>query len=402
MARPGGPWWWRERSRWAATVQGRRHAAPKDIGERDRSEAWSWYGALVKEAARPTPTTTVADLCNLYLEACRARVARDDLNGDTMDLNARVLTTACGFVVNGRKFGSTPVREVKLSHLESITVQWAARPGIGKHKTISPAYLRTATGIVRTAFRWGVHPGGGLEPLLPADPFARYKTPRGKPADVRICERKDAARWLRWLRSQPQTETLKNFALLQRCLIATGARPSEFYRATWGEIRWEAGRTSSGATYGLLIRADWKNARKSGKPRRIILLPSILRPLRRLYARLKPEAGELIYRSSWGRAWNATLLAHQTKRHRLAAKAAGVELPADEGRIRGYLWRHLAASNLVMSGVDLVTAGDLLGTSPAMIARTYAHLKDDHIVAAAEVLTNGRGGSGRAGGLPRA
>nr|WP_303652740.1 tyrosine-type recombinase/integrase [Paludisphaera mucosa] len=323
----------------------------------------------------------------------------------TVRLATTVLTQAAGFVVPGGKFGTLPVVDVRLRHLESIVAQWSNRPGVRPGSFVSSSYLATATGLVRTAFRWSVRPGGGLEPLLGADPFAGFRAPTSRPARVAICDRKDAAKWLRWLRAQPRTEASGDFTLLQRCLIATGARPSEFYRATWGEIRWDAGRTEAGATYGVLTRLLWKNSRKSDKPRRIILLPSVLRPLRRLYTRINPAPDSLIFRSSTRKPWDPSMLAQATARLRRAAVAAAVDLGAlggeGEGRARGYLWRHVAASRLVMAGVDLVTVGELLGTSADMIAKTYGHLRDEHVVAAATTLgsagrgvTNGPSGSG--------
>jgi len=401
MPRPGGPWWRKDRSCWSTTIKGARYSAPREIGERDKAAAWAWYSALAAELSAPRADVRVADLFNLYLEACRARLARGDMDAESVRLAKVVLTKAAGFAVDGVKFGATPVGDVRLRHLESIIAQWGDRPGVRAGSKVSASYLSTASGIVRTAFRWATRPGGGSPPILAANPFVGFRPPSPRPAGVAICGRGDAARWLRWLRANADP----GFTLLQRCLVATGARPSEFYRATWGEVRWEAGRMPSGAVYGTLVRAEWKNARKSGKARRIVLLPSVVRPLRRLFERTSPSPGDLIFRSATGKPWYPALLAHATRRAREAAVADGVKLPADTGRIRGYLWRHLAASRLVMQGVDLVTIGDLLGTSPAMIARTYAHLRDEHVVAAASALaaadrkpTTGRGGSAPRGG----
>lgn len=402
MARPGGPWWWKARGRWAATVGGVRRVAPAEIPRDDRAAAWAWYSAEAGEAARPRAAATVADLFNAYLDRCARRVARGEMSPGAERLAGVVFTRACGFAAAGAKFGAIPATDVKRTHLEAVMAAWARRPG-RSGGVVSTSYLATAAGVVRTAFRWAVHPDDGSTPLIPADPFAGYKPPPARPAAVSIPGRADAAAWLRWLRRDGDRE----FLLLQRLLIATGARPSEFTRATWGEIRWDAGRTAAGATYGLLIRGEWKNARKSGKPRRIFLMPSVLRALRRRFDRLRPAPGDLIFRSPWGRPWSPENLAQATARRRATARAAGVDMGGlegdGEGRARPYLWRHLAASRLVMAGVDLVTIGDLLGTSPAMIARTYGHLSDGHVRAAAErLLTSGRGGSGRPGAGPGA
>jgi site-specific recombinase XerD len=58
----------------------------------------------------------------------------------------------------------------------------------------------------------------------------------------------------------------------------------------------------------------------------------------------------------------------------------------DGSSITNYLWRHVAASDLLMSGVDVATVAELLGTSAAQIQRTYGHLLEDHLAAASERL----------------
>ncbi len=373
MARPGGPWWWRERSRWAATIAGRRRTAPAEVGERDRAAAWAWYSALAAEVAAPRPDVRVADLFNLYLDACGTRAVRGDMDRATVRLATTVLTQASGFVVAGGEFGAIPVADVRLSHLEAIAARWAERPGVKPGSRVSPTYLATATGLIRTAFRWAIRPGGGLDPLLEADPFVGFRAPRSRPARVRICDRKDAARWLKWLRAQPQTEAARNFSLLQRCLVLTGARPSEFYRATWGENVLGRGPYGDG---GRLRDID--EARVEELPQQRQAPPH--RP-----AAGSPPAPAPPPRPAPARPGRPDLPLGDRKTLRSLATGPGDgpassgrgrgglrpgELGGDgEGRARGYLWRHLAASRLVMAGVDLLTVGELLETSPARIAR---------------------------------
>ncbi|WP_165248151.1 hypothetical protein [Paludisphaera soli] len=88
-------------------------------------------------------------------------------------------------------------------------------------------------------------------------------------------------------------------------------------------MSWAAGRTATGAVYGTLTRLAWKNSRNSGKPRRIVLLPGVLRPLRRLHDRLRPDPDDLIFRSATGKRCDPSLLAQATARLRRAAAAGG-------------------------------------------------------------------------------
>lgn len=406
MARPGGPWWWKARGRWAATIGGGRRVAPKDVEERDKSAAWAWYSAEAAEAARPRPATTFAGLCNLYLARLAERAALGQVAADTVRVRSSDLTVACGIEVDGVKLGSLAAADVDGRVVRAMAAAWARRPGVREGSPASSATVAAGLGAVRTMVRWAWRPDDGREPLIPADPFAGFRMPRSRPAEVEICGRAEAAAWLRWCRREARDEVGRNFLLLQRALVATGARPGEFFGATWGEVAWSAGSTASGAAYGMLTRREWKNARRTGKPRRIVLLPNLVRPLRRLYERSGASPGDLIFRAARGGPWRADVLAQATARVRARAKAAGVDLGGLEGegpgRARGYLWRHAAASRLVAAGVDLLTAADLLGTSPAMIARTYGHVRADRVVAAAGLLTSGRAGSGRRGGGPSA
>ena len=68
--------------------------------------------------------------------------------------------------------------------------------------------------------------------------------------------------------------------------------------------------------------------------------------------------------------------------------ALAVEVEAEgPDRITNYLWRHTAASTLLMMGVDPTTVAKLLGTSAEMVLKVYGHLLDDHLVEAAGRLS---------------
>lgn len=62
-------------------------------------------------------------------------------------------------------------------------------------------------------------------------------------------------------------------------------------------------------------------------------------------------------------------------------KAAGIE------QFSWHCLRHTFASRLVMSGVDLVTVGDLLGHADIKMTMRYSHLSPDHKLAAVERLS---------------
>lgn len=230
--------------------------------------------------------------------------------------------------------------------------------------------------------------------LIPAYTLGHAKLPPRSGDEPEICSRAAAAEWLRWLRHRHADEAGDagaTFILLQRLMLRTGARPSELHRARWGEITWEIARTPEGHAVGLLTREEWKLRRKTGQARKILLPPAALRPLRRRFAAIAPAADDLIFRDHRGLPWSANELSRQCRKSRLAAAAAGWDLPATgAGRIRPYQWRHTAASKLIADGVDLPTAAKLLGTSIDMLLKTYVHTDVERLLSAAMVL----GGNG--------
>ncbi|MDG3002869.1 tyrosine-type recombinase/integrase [Paludisphaera mucosa] len=389
MARPNSPWWWADRGRWAATIDGKRQAAPKEIAQRDEAGAWAWLSSLQAAARKDSEAAAaplaVAEVFESYLEHLAERVARGDFTEGAYEVTVNHLTTACKFAIGGVKFGAIPAGELGNKHLQAVLDQWARRPGHSA-ATVSSSHLATASRRVMTALRWAAREG-----RIPAFPLEGFKAPKVQRRDVEILTRGHAAAWLRWLHRRSGAESARNFTLLQRVLIETGARPSEVFGATWGEVTWVAGTTPVGASYGLITRSRWKNAAKGGGPRRIILTASILRPLRRLYERLRPARGELIFRAASGNPWDQNALGMRTRRLRLQAAGAGIEIPVEgTGRLRSYAWRHTAASRYLMCGIDVATVAELLGTSADMVTKNYAHLSMAHLAAAAAAGRRGR------------
>ncbi|WP_165071970.1 tyrosine-type recombinase/integrase [Paludisphaera rhizosphaerae] len=390
MARPGGPYWWTARSRWAANIQGSKLTAPREIGPKERAAAWTWYEAEVKRIeeglAAVSRGPSVADLFDAYLGDCQERVAVGTMDSVTLDVTTRLLTTACGFRACGAKFGDLLADQAREQDLRSVAEQWLRRGAPNGRGPASTSYVGTAVRRVKTAWRWAKRTG-----LIRSFPFEDYSGPKVVEPEVEIPPVKTVADWLRYLRSTATSPERRNYLLLQRLIAATGARPSEIATATWGEVAWSVGKTPSGASYGLLVRRKWKNSGKTGKARRIVLGPALLRPLRRLFDRVQPEPGDLIFTSLGGRPWTSNRLVCSGKDLRRAAIAAGWRIPAEGvGRLRAYQLRHLAATRLIERGVESATAAEMLGTSVAMLSRTYLHLSTDHLAAAAEAARGAR------------
>jgi len=369
MPRPSKPWWWAARDRWAATVGGRRIIAPSSIGRKDEHAAWAWH-AEISDGPSVETTSTVDSLCEAYLVWDEARIEVGQRDRRAHENTCSVARRACAAMVGGVRFGSMSPLEVQPDHLPALIAAWT-RSGA------SPGYRRSMANILKIVFRWASRRVDGRSKLIAASPFADVPLPTiPRPAD-RYANRDEAAAWLRWLWRNGH----RKFAQLQRCLIHTGARPSELTRARWGEIKWNGERPA------ILTRADWKAARKTGRPRRVF----VPRRLHRMLRRAEGASGVLVFPSPRGGQWTPSHLSVTTARRRREAIADGVPL-SDEGpdRLTCYRWRHTAASSLLMSSVPVATVAELLGTSPQQIAATYGHLLSDHLADAADVLVRRR------------
>ena len=366
MARVGKPWWWKARNRWAANIDGSRVTAPRSIKKTDRIGAELWYKSQT-DAGRPLATGfTVGELVALYIHWMNE-------SGElTINHAHRALfRTLCRTQLGDQVLGLHVATEIQVEHLEAAIRVWS-RDGR------APGYQRRLAAQWKAVWAWAYRRVVGRTPirLLYENSLAGSRNPAGPIVEERFAERKEAAAWLWWLRSQGRTE----FALLHRCLIWTGARPSEWTRATWGDIQWDA------KPMPVLRREHWKAGKKTGKARRVFIPPFLSRALRRRQAEAESTA-PIFSTFRGGAAWTPGNLSNATARLRRQANAAGYNF-ADTGaeRLTCYRWRHTAASTLLMRGVDVATVAELLGTSVMMIQRHYGHLLADHLAEAARRL----------------
>lgn len=372
MARPGKPWWWARRKCWAATIDGDRKSAPKSIGRKEEGRAWAWYEAARAGGAAMPDAGTVQAICEAYVQWDLSRVHAGDRDAKA-HYSCRIKAERVGNArVAGERFGDLDVATVRHDHMGGLLAAWKA-------EGLSPGYRRELCILAKTIFRWAARPVDGRDRLIPESPFAGAKPPPAPPPAERYATRAEAARWLRWLWRSGR----RDFALLQRCLIHTGARPSEVARASWGEVRWGEG----GEGMAVLVRKQWKSARRTGKVRRVYIPGR----LHRMLLRRRGEPDARLFVSPRGLPWTSNNLGTTTSRLRDEAVDAGVDLPKEgPDRLTCYRWRHTAASTLLMAGVPVSTVAELLGTSVQMIERTYKHLLSSHLADAASLLSRGR------------
>jgi integrase len=363
MPQEPGPWWWDARQCWATQIDGKRHTAPKSIGRRDLKAAGEWFDTLRSRPA--SAESTVGELAAAWLDWDAQRVKAGRRDSEAAGAARARLRRICRTRLDRRDLGDWPAARLRVDHADALATIWRA-------KGVSPGYLRDLVMALKAMLAWASRAVEGRGPLIRSNPLAEAKVPPLPPAEERYAERSEAAAWLRWLRGRAS----RDFVLLQRVLIHTGARPSEWTRAKVSDLdvrRW------------VLTRRDWKAARATGRVRRVFVPVRLRRSLLRQASRLPSDVW--LFTSPRGLRWGKSNLGTTTQRQREAARAAGVPLQA---RLTCYLWRHVAASDLLMKGVDIATVAELLGTSPQQITRTYGHLLKGHLAAAAERLAQRR------------
>ncbi len=376
MARKSKVWWWSARRCWACTIEGKRVTDKSGIPEDDVIGANQWYRSICgRDGVIPYGTHTVEDLCEEYTAWDAERVRNQERDRTAQRCMAFRLRRICRTTVKG-----IPLRDYRASYVttecvDAANLAWQRLSG--STLPLKPSYRRELVSSLLTVFRWASRSRGGRMPLLASNPLAGYILPKTGAADEKFAERSEAAAWLRWLW---RNNVSRDYVLLQRCLIHTGARPSEWTRATIGEINWQA------KPLPILSRKEWKNSRKTGAVRRIYIPEKLCMPLKRLTEGKRKE--DWIFVNNAGTPWINTTLSRATKiyRNRAAKEVASIS-EAGQNRLTCYRWRHTAASNLLMSGVDIATTAKLLGTSVEHVARTYGHLQDGHLAAAARRMT---------------
>lgn len=415
MPRKPEPRWKKSDRRWVAAIgepdargKARDVYAPATIGEGDKAAAWEWFAREVKARTSVSyvdKEVSVEHLAELYLEWCEEAVGR----GELAEAHYRA-----------KQQHLTRVSELAGGRLATwLTAERVEQLLSGLLKDYSPHYVNNIGATLQAALKWGVRAG-----KLDRNPAEGFRSPTIPRPPERFATRAEAAAWLAWLRfeaSGPPGERQRYrraSALLQRCLISTGARPKELCQLRWSDLRWDSHRDEWGHPYATarIPPERWKAGGKTGRWRTIYFTPVLTRALRREFGRPdrhethvfvhgrgrggvgagEPWADGSVY-SQWVRAARRRLIAFRTEaeKRRKRGEALGlverrllVVSIEDEGaqRLVNYRWRHTAVSTLLMLGLDPATVGEALGTSAEMVLRVYGHLLDSHVAAAARML----------------
>lgn len=356
-----------------------------------------------------TRELTLKEVAGLFLLDCRRREARDETARLTRDDHRKKLSVFLKVPLpDGRRCGEVPAGRftatllgAAVAHLESL----------GR----SAVYISNMVGSVQAALNWAANPMPGRDPerLLGAgNPVRGFRRPRVPHSPERYAPASNLAAFLAWLdaetaRAPGWTGRFERLsALMVRLMAETGCRPGEACAAVWGEVDGLGRREGFFPEKRLLVVTRWKNARKTGKQRRVVLSPGMVAALSRarehpdrhprwifthkvgVRARVRTEAER-----RHGDPWNSNAFSRKFKEYRRRAIRAGVDVPeAGPGRLVPYLLRHTYLSDGLRNGVATAILAELGGTSEAMIRKHYGHITDESLVELADEAARRRAG----------
>jgi integrase len=142
---------------------------------------------------------------------------------------------------------------------------------------------------------------------------------------------------------------------MRRLVIAlkhTGARPCELSRLRWRDVDFAR---------SVAVLAHHKSAKKTGKPRIIVLGAVVMKLLNWLRRGTSPDADAHVFLNSRGRPWTASSLSQTLDRLRQRGLNAGVF----------YGMRHRFATNAVKAGTNTRVLASLLGHARTNMLEVY-------------------------------
>jgi len=340
------PWWFDRQKAYYLILKGKwiRLSA-------DREEAWQKYFEIMACQNKEEHTLDVATVAAQFLEHCEARVGRSGKSGlseSQYELYVRYISQFC------QSFGRSRCTALDESHFESWMDSKIAEREWGDSS------ISAATKAVKRCFNWAVE-----RKLLTANPIANVKAPETPSRDVVVDQSTHEIM---------MAATDESFRAALDAMYRTGCRPGEICKVTTDHV-----------IEGRLWLLDAHKRSRYGKRRVVRLTEHMQEVTARLV--LKREPGQCLFLNSRGNPWKPDAI-----RNRIDRLQEKLKLP----NVFAYAYRHTAASNMIMEGVDVLTVANLLGTSPQMVMKHYGHLlaSDEELAKAQEKAVRRRKGTG--------
>jgi integrase len=230
----------------------------------------------------------------------------------------------------------------------------------GRRPVVRAAVVQLARAI-RMSERWGWWGDGKVpRPCLGVDLDPRVERERYLTTDELVRLREALVRW-----EADGTGTRWRFAQLIRLLLLTGCRLREINHARWTWIDWAGSRL-------IIPSAHHKTGRRTGKSRRVLLVPRAMEILEALRRQHPLSGGDWVIA---GAKPNHPLTGYHKLWKELRDEVGLVDF-------RPHDLRHSFASYGLSSGHGLDVVGQLLGHVSLQSTRRYAHLVEDSARAA--------------------
>lgn len=390
VGRPSKPFWNARDKCWQTVIAGA-VARNHQLGPDDHAGVAAWFAAEMQAArdrARSAHDPTAEALAARWLEA-----NKPGWEEHTYDTHREQIAMFLAWKPPGRRglVGDMPAREVRGRDLETLRDELLSRPkGEAPDGTpLPPRSPHTVAKLVRSVkacWGWGSRRVEGREParLVDSNPMRDVTLPRLPKSPIRVVEGDWDLEFLRWLRerSESRPDPARRFGLDLLLLIeivrATGCRPGELCRLTWGDVRWDL----------RALQPERHKNRRHGKIRTIPLRPDLLERVREIFMRPVRHPVQVFSHRvatshpSWkdpehpGEPWDSRHLARRIRalRLRIAAERPDLAIPVEgPKRFVAYLFRHDKATAGLRKGESAVNLAALLGTSSKLIEDTYGH-----------------------------
>lgn len=331
---------------WRATVRikGVRKSATFD--SKAQAAAWAAQIEQTLRSGQPLPGEAPPGDRD-FAEAAEAYLATLEQRGRLSAASKRMYCGAGGRL--RRAFAGRTMAEITREDVERYRDH--------RLESVGPASIRHDFVFLRGLYRharieWG------LSLPCPLDDVAAPAPPREREVDVSPAE---ITRILDYCCAS-QTPLLYSYAHL---LLLTGMRPSEAASLRWDQVR-------------LAERRIVLTKTKTGRRRNVPLADEAVSLLQRL--RVEMCGPWLFFLAEADMP--EPVSNHFASQFKRAARRAG--LPG----VTLYSLRHIAASYLVMRGVDIATVREILGHTDISTTLRYTHLNNAHRLTAIQVLDN--------------
>lgn len=353
-------------------------------------------------AERPTeivggPQLTVRELANLYGVWSKTSIKLSTYETN-MSYFRMILDHPTGA---GRTFGGLSSEEITATVAHELVLALVGR----NYKATT---IRAIMSLVKACLNWAAAPIAGRTPerIIPVNPLDKFSSPHTRVPSFpdRYAGRDEVEAFVAWVHKQADAmpplmgRFEHRYADLVWTLYLTGARPLELCTAEWGDFNPQA--QQFGNDWWGSIVLDWtrhKTGKKKRNNRVILLAPELVSMIeayrttdhhpRWIWTHRRGAGSLERFEDSdkiWGDPWARPALSSKTKNLRRLAMADGVPVKdVGDQRFNLYRLRHSRAAELLeATNDDVYLVATFLGTSVAMIEKTYGSIGRERLVSA--------------------